>query len=325
MKRQYLFSIAIILIGGLLGNALRFFEKTPIGTVDFSVIPNNPPGYYGAEQTIADFAYDVLRADATTLRDYVTAEGTRFQLFVAYFGSQKYGSQIHSPKHCLPGGGWRIDDIQPFDLQLPDVEGPLLVRTLRQEHPRLPLVVIPTAGDEAPPELADVDIQGTLPKPFFLPELPGRIQAALSRSAREEAAAGPAPPVEQAPAVAEDVASQVTRTLSHLAQEVTAEAVLLTRAGELLFQVGRLPEEEVVALAAVISESWQTSARVAQILGKEQLRFEQSIEGAQHLLYSLALADELILSVVIEGKAPLGMIRHRVKEAAEAIRELMGA
>ena len=120
MKRQYLFSIAIILIGGLLGNALRFFENTPTGTVDFSVIPTNRPGYYGAEQTIADFAYDVLRADATTLRDYVTADGTRFQLFVAYFGSQKYGSQIHSPKHCLPGGGWRIDDIHPFNLELPD-------------------------------------------------------------------------------------------------------------------------------------------------------------------------------------------------------------
>lgn len=120
MKRQYLFSIAIILIGGLLGNALRFFEKTPTGTVDFSVIPNNPPGYYGAEQAIADFEYDVLKADATMLKDYATADGRRFQLFIAYFGSQKYGSQIHSPKHCLPGGGWRIDQLRPFHLGIPD-------------------------------------------------------------------------------------------------------------------------------------------------------------------------------------------------------------
>jgi EpsI family protein len=120
MKKQYLFSIAIILIGGIFGNVLRFFEKSPTGTVDFSVIPNNLPGYYGTEQTIADFAYDVLKADETTLRDYVTVDGRRFQLFVAYFGSQKYGSQIHSPKHCLPGGGWRIDQIRPFNLDLPD-------------------------------------------------------------------------------------------------------------------------------------------------------------------------------------------------------------
>jgi DNA-binding response OmpR family regulator len=228
-------------------------------------------------------------------------------------------NSVPSGKEALRATATTEYDLVIVDLQLPDVEGPLLVRTLRQEHPHLPLVVIPAGGDEAPPELADVDIQGTLPKPFFLPELPGRIQAALSGSARAE------PAVEQTPAADEDVTSQVTHTLSRLAQEVTAEAVLLTRGGELLFQVGRLPEEEVVALAAVISDSWRTSARVAQILGKEQLRFEQSIEGAQHLLYSLALADELILSVVVEGRMPLGMIRHRVKEAAEAIRELMGA
>jgi EpsI family protein len=39
-------------------------------------------------------------------------------LFVAYFESQKYGSQIHSPKHCLPGGGWKILNLEPFDLPL---------------------------------------------------------------------------------------------------------------------------------------------------------------------------------------------------------------
>jgi len=208
-------------------------------------------------------------------------------------------------------------DLAIVDLDLRDVEGPALVRALREEHPRLRLIVIPLEGAEVPPDLAEADVQGALPKPFFLPELPDRIAAAMSRPVGGEPAA------EAAPAVLPQL-SGVIRRMSRLAQEVGAEAVLLTQGSELLAQAGRLPEEEVVALATVVSDSWRTSARVAKILGKEQLRFEQSIKGAEHLLYSLALAEDLILSVVVEGRVPLGMIRHRAKEAAEAIREQIG-
>jgi len=209
-------------------------------------------------------------------------------------------------------------DLVIVDLDLPDVEPTLLVRTLRREHPPLKLAVIPLVGEEVPSELADVELQGALPKPFFLPELPGRIRALLAEPADvRPVVRRPAPPVqEQIP--------QVARLMSRLAQEVGAEAVLLTQGETLLAHAGRLPEEEVAVLASVVCDSWRTSARVAQILGKEQLRFEQSIEGAEHLLYSLALSDDLILSVVVRGKVPLGMIRHRSKETAEVIRGLVG-
>ncbi|HEC33164.1 MAG TPA: response regulator [Chloroflexi bacterium] len=209
-------------------------------------------------------------------------------------------------------------DLVIVDLDLPDVQATLLVRTLRHKYPHLRLAVIPLTGEEVPPELADVGLQGVLPKPFFLPELPGRIRALLSLPLGEEPAAGGVSPV------ARERLSQATHLMSRLAQEVRAEAVLLTQGEELLAQAGRLPEREIAALASVVCDSWRTSARVAQILGKEQIRFEQSIEGAEHLLYSLALADDLILSVVVRGKVPLGMIRHRAKETAEALRELMG-
>jgi len=118
MKRKILISILIIIMGGLIGNGFRFLERKPDRRAEFSVIPNRYPGYFGAEQEIEDFADDILKADVSTLRDFVTMQGQRLQLFIAYFGSQKYGSQIHSPKHCLPGGGWRIERIEPYVLDL---------------------------------------------------------------------------------------------------------------------------------------------------------------------------------------------------------------
>lgn len=204
------------------------------------------------------------------------------------------------------------------DMGLPDLPAAQLVRAMRQEHPDLRLMVIPLEGEEIPAELADVPIQGTLPKPFFLPELPERIRQALSRPLTAPAQAEEAP----ARAPAEEAPPDFLPLMSRLAQEVGAEAVLLIRGGELVAHTGRMSENGVSALTALVADAWRASTRVAQILGKEQLRFEQSIEGAEYLLYSLAITEDLILSVVVAGKVPLGMIRHRAKETAEEIRRV---
>lgn len=89
-----------------------------------------------------------------------------------------------------------------------------------------------------------------------------------------------------------------------------AEAVLLIYRGELVVHTGRMSENGVSALTSLVADAWQASTRVAQILGKEQLCFEQSIEGAEYLLYSLALTEGLTFYAVVAGKVSLGMIRH---------------
>jgi len=216
-------------------------------------------------------------------------------------------------------------DLVIVDMGLRDVAGTALVQALRKKHPSLPLVVIPLQGDDLPPELAGIEIQGTLPKPFFLPELPDRIRAVLVEahssvpSEQEEkfAAPGPVPGA--------DVITRIELHLARLAQETGAQAIMVTHDKNLLTHVSRLPDGEVVSLAGLVYDSWHTSTRVAEILGKEQLRFEQSIEGGEYLLYSLALSSEIILSVVVDGHVPLGMIRHRAKETAEEIRKLIAS
>jgi DNA-binding response OmpR family regulator len=224
-------------------------------------------------------------------------------------------------------------DLVIVDMGLTDIEGALLIRTLRQDHPSLSVVVIPLMGDGIPRDLADVDIQGTLPKPFFLPELPDLIRAALANgpagAPKEEKAEEPVS--KPAPKPVPDSAPKRSSTpirvdtiqpyLARLAQETGAQAIIVSNDKKLVTHVSRLPDKEVASLATVIYESWHTSTRVAEILGKEQLRFEQSIEGGEYVLYSLALSNDVILSVVIDGSVPLGMIRHRAKETAEEIRK----
>lgn len=55
---------------------------------------------------------NLLGADSYVRRLYRREDGTEVLLYIAYFQRQKVNSQIHSPRNCLPGGGWRVDRIE---------------------------------------------------------------------------------------------------------------------------------------------------------------------------------------------------------------------
>lgn len=67
--------------------------------------PLNVEGWRGKIYYFDDAVLDKLRAEEYILREY-TKGSDRVTLYVGYYGSQKEGAQIHSPKHCLPGSGW---------------------------------------------------------------------------------------------------------------------------------------------------------------------------------------------------------------------------
>ena len=249
-------------------------------------------------------------------------------------------------------------DLVVVDLGLSDPDGATFARTLRQQQPDLPLMLIPLMGEDLPSELANLDIQGVLSKPFFFPELPGIFGQALGRDvekapgiaeapfAAEPPAVVEAPPVAEPPPVTVEAAppskdpaerlaevcgripekrmKKIIQTMTVLAQDIRAAAVILSCEGGLIAQAGRLSAEEANGLAQVVGENWRTSARVARILGQEQLRFEQSIEGGEHMFYSLAVAEDIILSAALGTNARLGMIRHSAKTAADKLRGLIG-
>ena len=221
-------------------------------------------------------------------------------------------------------------DLAIVDLGVTAPDGTPIARTLRQQYPDLRLMLIPLVGEEIPPELSDLQVQGILPKPFFLPELPGRIADALAISADEDPGGDQSASVafEAAPSqvtVSRELIPDIVHEMNALSREINAEAVILTSGETLIAHTGRLSPEEANALAQVVGESWRTSARVAKLLGREQLRFEQSVEGGEHMFYSLAVAEDIILSAALRASVPLGMIRLRTKATAEKLRALISA
>jgi predicted regulator of Ras-like GTPase activity (Roadblock/LC7/MglB family) len=66
------------------------------------------------------------------------------------------------------------------DMGLSDVEPIRLVKAIREAKPSMRVMLIPLLGQQGPDELQDVDIQGILPKPFFVGNLPDIVGEAMA-------------------------------------------------------------------------------------------------------------------------------------------------
>jgi exosortase D (VPLPA-CTERM-specific) len=88
---------------------------------DFGEFPMQIGPWRGRRQALEAVYLDALKLDDYLLADFVrgapdgervreAAAGDPVNLYVAYYASQRTGEAAHSPRSCLPGGGWRILD-----------------------------------------------------------------------------------------------------------------------------------------------------------------------------------------------------------------------
>jgi len=120
-SKEYWTALGLIVGFGVYAGIVR--STTPLAgkRPDLSRIPLVVGSWRGEEQPIGEAIDDILRADESLYVRYVHPSGELIWLFVGYFQNQKYGSQIHSPKNCLPGGGWKILSQKRLRLSSPDM------------------------------------------------------------------------------------------------------------------------------------------------------------------------------------------------------------
>jgi exosortase D (VPLPA-CTERM-specific) len=59
-------------------------------------------------QSLEGIYLDTLKLDDYLLADYGNGHTPAVNLYVAYYNSQRKGEAVHSPRSCLPGGGWQL-------------------------------------------------------------------------------------------------------------------------------------------------------------------------------------------------------------------------
>jgi len=70
-------------------------------------------GRWTAHREVMEAVYfDQLKLDDYFLADYTDGAGHAVNVYLSYYNSQRKGDAVHSPRACLPGGGW---DLRTFD------------------------------------------------------------------------------------------------------------------------------------------------------------------------------------------------------------------
>jgi EpsI family protein len=69
----------------------------------------------------------LLKVDDYLMRRYVDGDGRALWLYIGYWSTQRKGAQIHSPRNCLPGGGWEPIEASRVTVPLPAPYGPIVV------------------------------------------------------------------------------------------------------------------------------------------------------------------------------------------------------
>lgn len=107
----------LMVLGAIAVTAIEDREEQLPERQTLSAFPLAIGEWQGREQQIGEAELDVLQ-----LTDYIMAAYSNpsvpepVELYVAYYASQRKGASIHSPKACLPGGGWGIDEFSQVQI-----------------------------------------------------------------------------------------------------------------------------------------------------------------------------------------------------------------
>lgn len=84
-------------------------------------------GWSGQQENLESIVTDKLQLTDYLLNNYVKGGSPPVNFYVAYYKSQRKGISPHSPRVCVPGGGWSIIDLERVAVKLDSAEGQLSV------------------------------------------------------------------------------------------------------------------------------------------------------------------------------------------------------
>jgi EpsI family protein len=101
---------ALLMLGVLLlAGGVKQQQDVPIRLALDEAVPREMAGMVARDIEISEAEQQVAGMSNFVMRAYEPADGGAvgaFSVYVGYYERQYQGKTIHSPKNCLPGGGW---------------------------------------------------------------------------------------------------------------------------------------------------------------------------------------------------------------------------
>ena len=116
VPQPFLIATVITALVGLLGLAAPEAAEVRPTRSEFVEFPARIGDWVGQRQPLERVYLDALQLDDYLLADYREPGLGPINFYVAYYESQRGLNRIHSPRNCLPGGGWAIEKMQRYTL-----------------------------------------------------------------------------------------------------------------------------------------------------------------------------------------------------------------
>ena len=110
-------SIVILVMAILLTFILDKRPETIPDRKSFAVFPLEVSEWRGKHEVLEQIYIDKLKLTDYALITYKSGNHLPISFYSAYYESQRKESTTHSPKSCIPGGGWLIQDNKSIELK----------------------------------------------------------------------------------------------------------------------------------------------------------------------------------------------------------------
>jgi exosortase D (VPLPA-CTERM-specific) len=131
VSKPFVAGIVLLAIVSVMGLLLPERQEIQPQRKEFATFPLNIDNWKGREDHLEKIYVDALKLEDYIMADFKNQEGKVVNFYVAYYGSQRKGESAHSPRSCIPGGGWKIDDLSRYEVKGVQVNGrPLNVNRL---------------------------------------------------------------------------------------------------------------------------------------------------------------------------------------------------
>lgn len=112
-------AMAVIAVGAVLSIVIPQRGEVAPTRETFVRFPDKIGQWTGVTNKLEGVYLDVLKLDDYLLADFADDRGNRVNLYIAYYASQRKGESAHSPRTCIPGGGWEIRELAERQIDAP--------------------------------------------------------------------------------------------------------------------------------------------------------------------------------------------------------------
>lgn len=106
--RAFIVSIIILLISLPISHDMEKREEIKPDRKPYAEFPLKIGEWHGRDEYLEQIYIDKLKLSDYALLNYTGPHRLPVNFYSAYYSSQRKGSTTHSPRACIPGGGWQI-------------------------------------------------------------------------------------------------------------------------------------------------------------------------------------------------------------------------